>query len=53
VYNFVRYRARKLGLGQEGKALEIVQRVIGHRDIRSTQGYVDLTEAQVRAALEG
>jgi integrase/recombinase XerD len=40
-------------LVEEGKALEIVQRVLGHRDIRSTQGYADLTEAQVRAALEG
>ncbi|NTW97493.1 MAG: tyrosine-type recombinase/integrase [Oscillochloris sp.] len=38
---------------EEGKALEIVQRVLGHRDIRSTQGYADLSEAQVRAALEG
>jgi site-specific recombinase XerD len=39
-------------LVEEGKPLEIVQRVLGHRDIRSTQGYADLTEAQVRAALE-
>lgn len=38
---------------EEGKSLEIVQRVLGHRDIRSTQGYVDLSEAQVRNALEG
>lgn len=38
---------------EEGKPLEIVQRVLGHRDIRSTQGYADLSEAQVRAALEG
>lgn len=37
---------------EEGKPLEIVQRVLGHRDIRSTQGYADLSEAQVRAALE-
>lgn len=37
---------------EEGKAVEIVQRVLGHRDIRSTQGYVDLSEMQVRAALE-
>lgn len=39
-------------LVEEGKSLEIVQRVLGHRDIRSTQGYVDLSEAQVRNALE-
>jgi integrase/recombinase XerD len=39
-------------LVEEGKPLEIVQRVLGHRDIRSTQGYADLSEAQVRAALE-
>jgi site-specific recombinase XerD len=40
-------------LVEAGQPLEIVQRVLGHRDIRSTQGYADLTEAQVRAALEG
>jgi integrase/recombinase XerD len=32
--------------------LEIVQRVLGHRDIRSTLGYAEINEAQVRAALE-
>jgi len=32
--------------------MEIVQRVLGHRDIRSTLGYAELQEAQVRAALE-
>ena len=36
----------------QGQPLEIVQRVLGHRDIRSTLGYADLAEAQVRAALE-
>jgi integrase/recombinase XerD len=36
----------------QGQCLEIVQRVLGHRDIRSTLGYADLAEAQVRAALE-
>jgi integrase/recombinase XerD len=40
-------------LAEADQPLEIVQRVLGHRDIRSTQGYADLTEAQVRAALEG
>lgn len=37
----------------QGQRLEIVQRVLGHRDIRSTLGYAELEEAQVRAALEG
>jgi len=32
--------------------VEIVQRVLGHRDIRSTLGYAELQKAQVRAALE-
>ena len=37
----------------QGQRVEIVQRVLGHRDIRSTLGYAELEEAQVRAALEG
>jgi len=37
---------------QQGQRVEIVQRVLGHRDIRSTLGYAELQEAQVRAALE-
>jgi integrase/recombinase XerD len=36
----------------QGQRIEIVQRVLGHRDIRSTLAYAELTEAQVRAALE-
>jgi hypothetical protein len=32
--------------------VEIVQRVLGHRDIWSPLGYAELQEAQVRAALE-
>lgn len=36
----------------QGQRMEIVQRVLGHRDIRSTLGYAELAEAQVRAALE-
>lgn len=36
----------------QGQRMEIVQRVLGHRDIRSTLGYAELQEAQVRAALE-
>jgi site-specific recombinase XerD len=39
-------------LVEQGQRLEIVQRVLGHRDPRSTQGYAELAEAQVRAALE-
>jgi len=37
----------------QGQRVEIIQRVLGHRDIRSTLGYAALEEAQVRAALEG
>jgi integrase len=37
----------------QGQRVEIVQRVLGHRDIRSTLGYAELQEDQVRAALEG
>jgi integrase/recombinase XerD len=36
----------------QGQSIEIVQRVLGHRDIRSTLLYADLNEDQVRAALE-
>jgi integrase/recombinase XerD len=36
----------------QGQPMEIIQRVLGHRDIRSTLGYAELSEAQVRAALE-
>ncbi|MBV9597681.1 MAG: tyrosine-type recombinase/integrase [Chloroflexi bacterium] len=37
----------------QGQRVEIVQRVLGHRDIRSTLVYAELREDQVRAALEG
>jgi len=37
----------------QGQRVEIVQRVLGHRDIRSTFGYAELQDTQVRAALEG
>lgn len=37
----------------QGQRVEIVQRVLGHRDIRSTLGYAELQDAQVRMALEG
>jgi integrase/recombinase XerD len=43
---------RATELVEQGQRLEIVQRVLGHRDPRSTQGYAELAEAQVRAALE-
>lgn len=43
---------RATELVEQGQQLEIVQRVLGHRDPRSTQGYAELAEAQVRAALE-
>ncbi|MBV9169142.1 MAG: tyrosine-type recombinase/integrase [Chloroflexi bacterium] len=36
----------------QGQRIEIVQRVLGHRDIRSTLGYAELHDTQVRAALE-
>jgi integrase/recombinase XerD len=43
---------RATELVEQGQRIEIVQRVLGHRDPRSTQGYAELHEAQVRAALE-
>jgi integrase/recombinase XerD len=36
----------------QGYSIEIVQRVLGHKDIRSTLGYAELNDTQVRAALE-
>lgn len=42
---------RGSALVQQGQRLEIIQRVLGHRDIRSTQGYAELDDATVRAAL--
>lgn len=44
---------RGSALVAQGQRIAIVQRVLGHRDIRSTLGYAALREAQVRAALEG
>jgi site-specific recombinase XerD len=38
-------------LVKQGQRLAIVQRVLRHRDPRSTQGYAELNEALVRAAL--
>ncbi len=37
---------------EAGQRLEIVQRVLGHRDPRSTQRYADVHEDLVRQALE-
>jgi site-specific recombinase XerD len=37
---------------QDGHALHIVQRALGHKDPRSTQLYADVTEDDVRRALE-
>lgn len=36
----------------QGQPVEIVQRVLGHRDIRSTLLYAEVNEDQVRASLE-
>ena len=36
----------------QGHPVEIIQRVLGHRDIRSRLGYAELDDAQLRAALE-
>jgi len=46
------FATRATELVEQGQRLEIVQRVLGHRDPRSTQGYAELAEAQVREALE-
>jgi len=43
---------RATELVEQGQRLEIIQRALGHRDPRSTQGYAELAEAQLRAALE-
>jgi integrase/recombinase XerD len=37
---------------EQGQPMEIVQRVLGHRDLRSTQGYAELSDLQVGMALE-
>lgn len=39
-------------LVRQGQPMEIVQRVLGHRDIRSTQGYAELDDQRLREALE-
>lgn len=39
-------------LVEQGQPMKIVQRVLGHRDPHSTQGYAALHDDQVRAALE-
>lgn len=37
---------------EQGQHKDVVQRVLGHRDPRSTEGYADLHNDQIRAALE-
>lgn len=39
-------------LFEDGHSLETAQRVLGHRDPRSTLGYAELNDQQVRSALE-
>ncbi len=39
-------------LTENGQRLDRVQRVLGHKDPRSTQLYADMAEYQVRQALE-
>ncbi len=38
-------------LVRQGVRMEVVQRVLGHRDIRSTQGYAELDDLRVREIL--
>jgi site-specific recombinase XerD len=38
---------------EAGHTIEIVQRRLGHRDIRTTMGYAEVSDATVRAELEG
>jgi site-specific recombinase XerD len=39
-------------LAENGQRFDRVQRVVGHKDPRSTQLYADMAEYQVRQALE-
>ncbi|NTU81982.1 MAG: tyrosine-type recombinase/integrase [Chloroflexales bacterium] len=38
---------------EEGHKIETVQRRLGHKDIRTTMGYAEVSDAMVRAELEG
>lgn len=38
---------------EEGHKVETVQRRLGHKDIRTTMGYAEVSDARVRAELEG
>lgn len=38
---------------EDGHKLETVQRRLGHKDIRTTMGYAEVSDARVRAELEG
>jgi len=44
--------ARQRTLIAQGQRVEVVQRVLGHRDIRSTLSYAELRQTQVRVALD-
>ncbi|NTU85921.1 MAG: tyrosine-type recombinase/integrase [Chloroflexales bacterium] len=38
---------------EEDHKIETVQRRLGHKDIRTTMGYAEVSDAMVRAELEG
>jgi integrase len=38
---------------EEGHRIEMVQRRLGHKDIQTTMGYAEVSDARVRAELEG
>ena len=38
---------------EDGHKIEVVQRRLGHKDIRTTMGYAEVNDAALRAALEG
>jgi len=38
---------------EESHKIETVQRRLGHKDIRTTMGYAEVSDAAVRAELEG
>ena len=40
-------------LFEQGHRLETLQRRLGHADIRTTMGYAEVSDAWVRAELEG
>lgn len=38
---------------EQGHRIETVQRRFGHKDIRAMMGYAEVSDARVRAELEG